>query len=609
MNSICTTLLERLSPLHPTIDMGGIASSLRRTIEEAADRLEESYQDDDSRSSTSAASWAMTQDNIDEIIRDLEADVECLRNLDPLLMLRSTRAHTAHAGTNTWIPYQAICDSIANMFPEAQEATVHRVGKAMWDSFLRCMRLRHSNEKSDTVDIVEVARTVFTLSSTPWTEQTKDSGLGSSIATGAENLAFYAQLDDDTIDIPPLPEQAQKGEPFDCIACGRQVRIRNASAWRAHLFSDLRPYVCPFDGCHASSVGPGTRLEFCAHLQLTHAMLFVGDEALRCPLCCGSMDPGLLYVTSHLSKHLEELALRPLKMDADVDSDYDGKMRNPSGQSVSATGSSSLSAETSHISNRANVGLGHIQRLEPTTPADSILRYDRRAGSASDSADTSSVFTRRTQYSTSSLAPPVRAGPEESSFIQQLNMQAAADYGILAREGFVEIPPIHDMDHNVLWCELRDLCGCPAEFSIADTDLWIEHHRVDHLGDRFPSRLVCWFCDHVPFVAAHKRDRYSNFVNRMQHIRQHIWDEYKVPDDMRPDYLMITHLRELGIISKDVYDTAMGYSELPASLRLPDRSSGCSDPAEPRTSSYMPDLRRERRPPRARGHHTHRGSS
>lgn len=239
MNSICTTLLERLSPLHPTIDMGGIASSLRRTIEEAADRLEESYQDDDSRSSTSAASWAMTQDNIDEIIRDLEADVECLRNLDPLLMLRSTRAHTAHAGTNTWIPYQAICDSIANMFPEAQEATVHRVGKAMWDSFLRCMRLRHSNEKSDTVDIVEVARTVFTLSSTPWTEQTKDSGLGSSIATGAENLAFYAQLDDDTIDIPPLPEQAQKGEPFDCIACGRQVRIRNASAWR------YMPFVCP----------------------------------------------------------------------------------------------------------------------------------------------------------------------------------------------------------------------------------------------------------------------------------------------------------------------------------------------------------------------------
>lgn len=225
------------------------------------------------------------------------------------------------------------------------------------------------------------------------------------------------------------------------------------------------------------------------------------------------------------------------------------------------------------------------------------------------STQVGSVFSRKTGHASSeqSMQTP-RRGPE--GFAQMLQAQGMNDYGVLQPEQAMGLVPTQADDHP-LWCELRDLRGCPAEFSIADTDLWIEHHRVHHLGDRFPSRLVCWFCDHVPFVAAHKRDRYSNFVNRMQHIRQHIWDEYKVPDDMRPDYRMITHLRELGLISKDVYDTAMGYSELPAALRLPGGSSSYSGPAEPHASdgSHVHDLRRERRPPRARGHRNHQGPS
>jgi hypothetical protein len=220
------------------------------------------------------------------------------------------------------------------------------------------------------------------------------------------------------------------------------------------------------------------------------------------------------------------------------------------------------------------------------------------------------IFSHRSAHTSSARsAQPPRMGPADINFMQTLQAQATADYGMLAQDQAAGLAPIQADDHP-LWCETRNLCGCRAEFSIADTDLWIEHHRVDHLRDRFPSQLVCWFCDHVPFVAAHKRDRYSNFVSRMQHIRQHIWDDYRVPDDMRPDYWMITHMRELGIISKTAYDTALGYSEVPGALRLPGGSSTYADPAEPRASdgSHVHNLRRERRPPRAHGHHSHHGS-
>jgi hypothetical protein len=35
-----------------------------------------------------------------------------------------------------------------------------------------------------------------------------------------------------SIRVPPLPEEGRKGSPFDCIVCGRSVRITNNSAWK-----------------------------------------------------------------------------------------------------------------------------------------------------------------------------------------------------------------------------------------------------------------------------------------------------------------------------------------------------------------------------------------
>lgn len=260
MNSICTTLLDRLLPLHPTIDMGETSGSLKRTIDDAATCLEESYHDDDSRSSTSVASWDFPEDNLYEIIRDLEVDVECLRDIGPLL--KSPMAEKpAITGARTWVPYQPICDSIANMFPNAQENVIQRVGKATWDSILRCRNWTEHNEGFSTIDsesIVAVARTIIARSAIAQTKRSKDSALGSSIATTSglashvghstggdplqlppqEDLAVdrsqdsITQLMDDTIEIPPLSEADQRGDPFECGACGKMVVFRVMNLWR-----------------------------------------------------------------------------------------------------------------------------------------------------------------------------------------------------------------------------------------------------------------------------------------------------------------------------------------------------------------------------------------
>ncbi|KAK3683644.1 hypothetical protein B0T22DRAFT_255561 [Podospora appendiculata] len=120
-----------------------------------------------------------------------------------------------------------------------------------------------------------------------------------------------------------------------------------------------------------------------------------------------------------------------------------------------------------------------------------------------------------------------------------------------------------------LWCEFSALQNCPVTFRLDDTAAWIQHHARHHLRDTFPATLTCWFCDHVPFTAAHQADRRANFETRMEHIRAHIFGDYLGVDHMRPDFNVIEHMGRRRLIDQATYDLAMSYDELPAPLRLP----------------------------------------
>lgn len=214
-----------------------------------------------------------------------------------------------------------------------------------------------------------------------------------------------------------------------------------------------------------------------------------------------------------------------------------------------------------------------------------------------------SIFTRasaRTSAGVSSQPPPQA---HITNFNQTLAALTAADYASIDHA-----PPIAQATgSHLLWCELCVLGDCPATFRIDQTNEWIEHH-CHHLKDQFPPRAVCWFCDHIDFVAAGRSvgDRRANFIDRMEHIREHIAGEYLTTDRMRPDFRMINHLAEMGVIDKAMRDHAHAYSEVPAALRWPGSGAdGGAQPYQPPRREPGPglayDLDRERRHQRPRG--------
>jgi hypothetical protein len=82
-------------------------------------------------------------------------------------------------------------------------------------------------------------------------------------------------------------------------------------------------------------------------------------------------------------------------------------------------------------------------------------------------------------------------------------------------------------------------------------------------------------------------------------------------DAVRPDFYMIKHLGEMGIVEPVMRDHALAYSELPPALRLSGSNTGAN--TQPHNQWQRPpgpalahDLARERRQQRGRGGQRHR---
>ncbi|KAB5539512.1 hypothetical protein GE09DRAFT_320440 [Coniochaeta sp. 2T2.1] len=325
LTSLCSTLLSRLPRCCSISELDDEARSLKRTLDAGITCLEDTYQDGDSTAS-SRSSILASDDNIDEVINDLEVDVDGLIAMDSLITCPADRKEEPMTNAVTaWAPHHAICERVANRFPMAEESVVERLGRATWDSFLRCKELRERSQMSDhdeeSPEIVEntpalPARTVTTSA------RSKDSGLGSSLPTSyAETIMSYQRQGGESVKVPPLPKSATDGVPFDCIVCGKNVVVRTNSAWKNHLFNDLRPYICTFEAC--SRATPFESRQMWVYHTMNHVLDMPGpldsdSAAVKCPLCLEDMGPGDV---KHLAAHLEDIALGAVTLHADVDSD------------------------------------------------------------------------------------------------------------------------------------------------------------------------------------------------------------------------------------------------------------------------------------------------
>ncbi|EGO56311.1 hypothetical protein NEUTE1DRAFT_101587 [Neurospora tetrasperma FGSC 2508] len=177
--------------------------------------------------------------------------------------------------------------------------------------------------------------------------------------------------------------------------------------------------------------------------------------------------------------------------------------------------------------------------------------YDDDDSSVTDSNYTTSTAPSR--RSSTDLTVPTRA-PDHSPWVG------------------INEPSGPEPDSHELWCEFCGILNCDEEFHIGEENLWIDHH-LHHLSHQLPSRLVCWFCNDYDFTVderADRTERQQNFLRRMWHIREHIFDDPRLTwERMRPDFFMAAHLYRLGRIGDEVYEDIRNYTELPPQLRIP----------------------------------------
>ncbi|KAF8243706.1 hypothetical protein K440DRAFT_589332 [Wilcoxina mikolae CBS 423.85] len=142
---------------------------------------------------------------------------------------------------------------------------------------------------------------------------------------------------------PPNPKRAFTGDPFQCPFCFIIIRVANQREWKSHVFKDLRPYSCTFEGCPRSNhlydsshdwfehelavhrvecycnscnkTFP-SRTNFQDHLRETHPELPRNvvercerpiESKQQCSFCGQELMPSRLR--SHLARHMQQIAL------------------------------------------------------------------------------------------------------------------------------------------------------------------------------------------------------------------------------------------------------------------------------------------------------------
>ena len=103
--------------------------------------------------------------------------------------------------------------------------------------------------------------------------------------------------------------------------------------------------------------------------------------------------------------------------------------------------------------------------------------------------------------------------------------------------------------------------GCYLRFNPADFEAWISH-SASHLGVSPPRKAICTFCDDDEAVFESHGDAFLTWRERMLHIGSHLANLTPY-EHMRPDYGVIEHMWENGLISAEDYAYAKEHTERP----------------------------------------------
>ncbi|KAK3386495.1 hypothetical protein B0H63DRAFT_411602, partial [Podospora didyma] len=129
--------------------------------------------------------------------------------------------------------------------------------------------------------------------------------------------------------VPPrLPAEAYEDESFQCLACQSTLHgVSTETAWRKHLYNDLRPYCCTVEDCPDPQNEYSSTREWIIHERQHVAFDWLLQER-TCPFCVplSRRFTGEVYF-KHVSKHLREVSLAalPQTFNGEDDSSIDSK--------------------------------------------------------------------------------------------------------------------------------------------------------------------------------------------------------------------------------------------------------------------------------------------
>lgn len=199
---------------------------------------------------------------LQQLVSNMAEIITCLMRLS--MAIRNPAPHDQFKGstqidTSYYEPHDI--EHVRGKFPHAEEYLVSRLGKAI---SRRRQYLRYRDEHREKLEQgLERPEVTFAPSeriqstvASPIPEAMK---MSSSTVNLDENDCYedilsqtsYASSANDATRRrpPPLPEQGQDGEPFECTLCFRFMSVQQVSAWHKHVYRDLQPYVCSFRDC------------------------------------------------------------------------------------------------------------------------------------------------------------------------------------------------------------------------------------------------------------------------------------------------------------------------------------------------------------------------
>ncbi|KAK8028448.1 hypothetical protein PG991_005504 [Apiospora marii] len=422
--SVSQTLTKRLFQLVPEEERLRLSSKITDVVL-AADKIKFLIEHDDNGNSDSDGSSDTSSqaeaDDLDEIAEDLVTDTQCLMDLGSRFQEEhvgpvNVEPAVSAAQLVTWDPSMNFVDRVRWRYPQCEVAVAERLGKANWARVLRHRETVSENTRPELVMLSttnpvpakpapsQVASTTFhdsALGSSVPSVPLDVPGLDNATTEYAETMVSYRAGQGDSVRVPPLPDGAREGKPFGCVGCGMNVTMKAKSAWKKHLFLDLKPYICLEGGCTFDGLPFETKAQWKDHLSLEHGYFNSSMATSACPVCQEDISNSQTTVNVHLARHLEEIALTvlPTNLDSEDGTDLDSGLASSetsTGDRHESIGSEPDMPDNLRLSKPAIASKGNGKTNMPWT-----LTEEDRMGElvqlGADWTDMTEVFPTRTQ--------------------------------------------------------------------------------------------------------------------------------------------------------------------------------------------------------------------